>query len=124
MKRKLLIGFLLAIFSLTSGQRTIKEGDKVVFVYVENRPNNFIVIPNIGKLYSFKIYRKLKDENDYKLVATKTKPPLPMRYNVTPYGVTWEDKESHTRDIDYKVIAYDKKDIQICEMVIIWKDKK
>lgn len=124
MKKLLLIGCFLTVYILTYGQKDIKEGDKIVFVYFENRPNNLIVIPNIGKLHTFKIYRKQKNEKDFLLVATKTKPPLPMRYNVTPYSVTWEDKEIHSREIDYKVVAFNKKEEQLCEMNIVWEDKK
>ncbi len=124
MKKILWIIFLSTFFYTSYGQKNIKEGDKIVLVYYENRPNNYIVIPNLGKLHTFKILRKLKNENDYKLVTTQKKPPLPMRYNVTPYSVTWEDTEFHTRDIDYKIIAFNKDGEELCEMKIVWEEKK
>lgn len=109
------------------GQNNIKPGDKIVFVYYENRPKNFILIPNVGKLHTFKIYRKLKGENEseFKLITEKKKPALPMRENSpAPWGVRWEDPDYHSRDIDYKVLAFDKKGNELCQMQIIWEEAK
>jgi hypothetical protein len=122
MKRKLLTFIFICFSLIVFGQKKVDTLDKVVFVYYENRKTNFIVIPNTGKLYSFKIYRKPKDDTLFVQVAEKKKPPLPMRYNVTAYGVTWVDKEFHTREVDYKVIAFDKKGNEICEMYVIWEN--
>jgi len=124
MKKIILILFLTTIIYASYGQKEIRAEDKIVFVYYENEPNNLIVIPNIGKLHTFKIYRKLREENEYKLVVTKKKPLLPMRYNVTPYSVSWEDTGFHSREIDYKIIALNKKGVELCEMKVIWQDKK
>ena len=121
--------FLLLTISFIStslfGQKKIDSSGQVVFVYYENRKTNFIVIPNIDRLHSFKIYRKKQDDSTFIQVAERKKPPLPMRHNITPYGVTWEDKDYHSKEVEYKVVAFDKKDNEICKMNVIWeKDSK
>ena len=48
-----------------------------------------------------------------------------MRENSpAPWGVKWEDPDYHSRDIDYKVFAFDKNGNQLCEMQIIWEEEK
>ena len=123
---KSLITTLLFISILTFGygQKEIKSKDKIVFVLFEKQVKNVIMIPNYGKLYKFKIYRRISSNDEFKLMTEKKKPPLPLRYNVTPYGVTWEDPDYHTRDIEYKILAFDKKDNELCEMQIVWEEKK
>jgi len=116
---------ILSIISYTSfGQKNIKDVTEIAFVYYVNRPYNIIVIPNIGRLHTFKIYRKTENDNEYKLAVVKKKPPLPMRFRVTPYGVIWKDKYFHTRDIAYKVIAFNRKGDELGEMKIIWDENK
>ena len=118
---------LLFLTKVTFGQKKIDPGDKLVFVYYEKYPKNFILIPNVGKLHSFKIYRKLKSESDssFKFMAERKKPPLPMRANSpAPWGVNWEDPDYHSRDIDYKVLAFDKDGNELCQMQIIWEEEK
>jgi len=123
MKRKLL-GFVLTLISLNVvGQKKIDTAKQVAFVYFENRRTNLIVIPNIDRLYSFKIFRRTKTDTLFALVAEKKKPPLPMRYNITPYGVTWNDTEFNTTDVDYKVISFDKKGNRICELKVMWENQ-
>lgn len=117
-----LIAITFLFISLNSiGQKNVDTTQQVAFVYFENRKTNFIVIPNIDRLSTFKIYRKLNTDSAFIEVAVKKKPPLPMRYNVTSYGVTWEDKEYNTRNIDYQIIAFDKKGNRICELKIMWE---
>ena len=129
MKKKYLL-LILTLVSLTLfGQKKIDTTRQIAFVYFQNRKTNLIVIPNIDRLYSFKIYRKTKIDSSFAQVAEKKKPPLPMRYNVSPYAVTWEDKENNTTDIEYKILSFDKRGDEICELKIIWentssKDKK
>jgi hypothetical protein len=124
------IGFLFSMlfFSMlfTFGQKEIKETDKIVFCYVENRLKNFIVIPNFrGKLYNFEIYRKLKSESEFKLIVSKKKPAIPLRTNhPSVYSVQWEDPDYHSRDVDYKILCYDKKGNEHGEMQIIWEEEK
>jgi len=123
MKKVLFIIFFSSFFATSFGQNDVKEEDKTAFVLFNNVTKNVIIIPNLGKLHTFKIYRKLKEESDFQLVATKKKPPLPMRDNITPYGVTWEDT-LHSRDIEYKIVALNKKGEELCEMKVIWQEKK
>jgi hypothetical protein len=48
-----------------------------------------------------------------------------MRENSpAPWGVKWEDPDYHSRDIDYKVLAFDKKGNELCQMQIIWEQTK
>lgn len=116
---------LTFIFSInTFAQKEIKASDKIVFIYYENPKNNLIVIPNLGKFHTFKIFRKQKSDTSFVLVAEKKKPPLPLRYNITQFAVSWEDTEYHTRDIDYKILAFDRKENELCEMQIIWEKNK
>lgn len=100
---------------LTFGQKEVKETDKIAFCYVENRPKNFIVIPNFrGKLYNFEIYRKLNSESEYKLITSKKKPAIPLRTNhPSEYSVQWEDPDYHSRDVNYKILCYDKKEMNM-----------
>jgi hypothetical protein len=124
MKKIIYVLLFIALYSCSSSPQQIREIDKVVLIYYQNRPNNLIIIPNTGKLPKFKIYRKLKSETEFRLVAIKNRPPLPMRYNVTQYGVSWVDKEFNTQDVDYKIIACNSNDETICEMDIIWQDNQ
>jgi hypothetical protein len=76
-QKLIVVTILFLFYSATSfGQSDIKPGDKIVFVYYENRSKNFILIPNVGKLHTFKIYRKLKgeSESEFKLMTEKKKP--------------------------------------------------
>jgi len=123
MKRKL-FGLILILISLNVfGQKKIDTAKQVAFVYFENRKNNLIVIPNIDRLYSFKIYRRQKSDTSFVQVAEKKRPALPMKYNVTSYGVTWEDKEYNMPDIDYKIVSFDKGGKQICELKVMWENQ-
>jgi len=117
----------LFYFKVSVAQENIKPEDKIVFVYYENLSKNIILIPNVGKLHAFKIYRKLKSENEseFKLMAEKKKPMLPMRENSpAPWGVKWKDPDYHSRDIDYKILAFDKSGNELCQMQIIWDHAK
>jgi hypothetical protein len=122
MKRKILIIVFICFSLFAFGQKKLDTLSKIAFVYYENRKANFIAIPNTGKFYSFKIYRKTKDDTLFVQVVEKKKPPLPMRYNITPYGITWVDKEYHTREVDYKITAFDKKGNEICKMYVMWEN--
>ena len=112
------------IFSLTNGQERINPGYKLAMVYYENHDKNFILIPNMGKFWSFKVYHKLKTETEYKFVGEKRKPRLPFGYISFPYEVKIEDTAFHSREIDYKILAFDKRGREICEMKIIWDEEK
>lgn len=46
-----------------------------------------------------------------------------MRYNITPYSVMWEDQKYNTPDVSYKIISFDKKGQEICELKIIWENQ-
>src|SRR6476646_5784119 len=121
MKEKFL-GLLLTIISLNVlAQKKIDSTRQVAFVYFENRKTNLIVIPNIDKLYSFKIFRRTITDTSFVQVAEKKKPPLPMRYNITPYGVTWDDKEYNTPHVDYKILSFNKQGDRICELRVMWE---
>jgi hypothetical protein len=65
-------------------------------------------IENPGKIHYI---RRLK----------KKKPALPERRYGTPYSVGWPDKGVHTRNVDYKVFAFDKKGQRICELRVFWE---
>lgn len=101
-------------------QKELKPSHKIAFVIFENRYTNFILIPNLGKLHSFKIYRKQKNEVDFKFIDEIKKPILPIRNECGPgYAVCWEDPKYRSRDVDYKIVAFNKKGVEICEMIII-----
>ena len=117
--------FILFCTLLTTtlcAQKKIDSSGQVAFVYYENRPTNLIVIPNIDKLFSFKIFTKKPTDQIFVLVGEKKKPLLPMRYNISPYAVTWEDKHYQGTEIEYKVIAFDKKGVEICSLNVIWEN--
>lgn len=78
----------------------------------------------MGKFHSFKVYHKLKTETEFKFVAEKRKPRFPLGYNSFPREVKLEDTKFHSREIDYKIIAFDKRGLEICEMKIIWDEEK
>jgi hypothetical protein len=119
------LSILMALLtSLTFGQEKKDPKDKLVFVYFENREKNLLVIPNTSRLHTFKIYSKLKSDTTFILVAEKKKPLLPMRYNISPYSVSWQDPTYHTRNIVYKVLAFDRKGNELCEMTVIWEREK
>ncbi len=69
MKRNLLIIILILFYLSAPAQKAPDPSEKIVFVYCESRLTNYIVIPNIGKLYSFKIYRKTKADTGFIQVA-------------------------------------------------------
>lgn len=115
---------LLFTVTVVFGQKQATDPEKIVFVYYKGRPHNFIVIPNIGKFKSFKIYRKQATDTSFVQVVEKKKPLLPMRNNITPYAVTWEDDGSSSRAIEYKIYAFSKEGEEICEMKIIWEGDK
>lgn len=131
MKRILLIKLIL-IFALwfsysfiILAQDELKPSDKIVYVVFENRFTNFVLIPNRGKLPYFKIYRKHKTETDFTYIGELEKPSFADRNECGySYGVCWEDPKYHSRDVDYKVLALDKKGIELCEMIIIWEKEK
>ena len=118
----LLISFSFCICKLVA-QKRIDTTKQVAFIYYENLNANLIVIPNFDKLYSFKLYRRVKEDTLYKEIAELKKPLLPERYYGTPYSVGWHDKEVHTRNVDYKVLAFDKTGGRICELLIFWEKK-
>jgi hypothetical protein len=127
MKSKLLLKaaihflFVHSLFFVYA-QKEINPNYKIAYVILENRYTNFILIPNQGKFHSFKIYRKLKADTSFVFLEEKYKPILPIKNEVgTPYGVSWEDPKFHSREVDYKVIAFDKKGNQLCEMQMIWE---
>ena len=120
MKEIVVTCFISFVSLIAFGQKEISPGDKLVFVYYENRPHNLIAIPNMGKLYSFKIYRKQTGDTTFQFIIEKKRPLLPMRYNMTQYGVTWEDIGYHSKDVDYKVIAFDKAGKELCIMNVMW----
>jgi hypothetical protein len=121
---KILLGFILTSISLNvCGQKKIDSTGQVAFVYFEKRKTNLIVIPNVDRLYSFKIYRKAGTDTLFVQVGEKKRPPLPMKYNITPYSVTWEDKEYNTADVIYRILAFDKKGTNICELKVIWENQ-
>ena len=93
------------------------------FVLYENQTSNLIVIPNLGKYHTFKFFRKNKEDSEYELVTIKKKPPLPMRYRMTPYEVKWEDTGVHSREVEYQIIAFKKNGEEICTMKIIWDEE-
>ena len=103
------------------GQKKIDTTRSLAFVFYKDKPSNLIVIPNIEKYHFFKIYRKTNVDTSFLFVVEKKKPPLPMRYNISPYSVSWEDKDYHTREVNYKIFAFNKRGMQICEMTIIWE---
>lgn len=120
--------YALAIFSiissLASGQTKVNQGTRLAMVYYENRKENFSLIPNMGIFYSFKVYRKTKKEIEYRFVAEKRRPRLPLGYVSFPFEVKLKDNEFHSREIDYKILAFDKIGREICEMKIIWDEEK
>ena len=124
MKRLVATLLFITVLKLSYGQQKIQAKDNIAFILFEKQDKNAIVIPNYGKLYKFKIYRRISSNEEFKLITEKKKPSSPLRYNVTPYGVTWEDPDYHTRDIEYKILAFDKKDKELCEVQIIWAEKK
>lgn len=124
MTKAALCFFLFIIPYLAFAQKQTIEGERIVFVYYKDKPHNFIVIPNIGKFKSFKIYRKQETDTSFVQVAEKKKPLLPMRNNITPYAVTWEDEAGSSRKIDYKIYAFGKNDEEIGKMKIIWEGDK
>lgn len=115
---------LISILRFGYGQGEIEVRDNIAFVLLEKQDKNTIVIPNYEKLHKFKIYRRISSNHEFNLVTEKKKPSLPTKYSVTPYGITWGDPDYHTRDIEYKILAFDKKDKQLCEIHIIWEQKK
>src|SRR5450631_2497557 len=119
-KMLLLISFSLCIGKLVA-QNKIDTTGQLAFIYYEKLKGNLIVIPNLDKLYSFKLYRKAKEDSLYQEIAELKKPALPERRFGTPYSVGWPDKGVHTRDVDYKVIAFDKKGGRICELHVFWE---
>ena len=114
----------LCAFSVNA-QKKIEHTHKIVFVYFEKYEKNYIVIPNFGKLYSFKIYRKLKNESDYQFMIEKRRPSIQVRSNWPgTRSVHWKDPDYHSRDIDYQIFAFDKLGNELCEMEIIWEKDK
>jgi hypothetical protein len=112
------ISFCFGKLFAQSGKDTASQ---VAFVYYENLKANLIVIPNFGRLYSFKLYRRAKEDSSYQEIAELKKPALPERRYGTPYSVGWPDKGVHSRNVDYKVIAFDKNGGRICELRVFWE---
>jgi hypothetical protein len=81
-----------------------------------------IYIPNQDKYSQFKIYKKKKTENDYKLITTINSSENTSTKN--PYSATWTDQEEGTTDVDYKIEAYSRIGSKICDMHIIWQCSK
>jgi hypothetical protein len=104
------------------GQRLIDSTKQIAFVYFKNRNANLIIVPNIERLHTFKFYRKSITDTAYLQVAEKKKPPIPLKTNFPTYGVSWEDTLYNTNDVDYMIIAFDKKGKEICKITVIWED--
>lgn len=121
--RKTQFVLLFCILTLVGYNQTISETDKTVFCYFENRPHNFIVIPNFrGNLHHFKIYRKLKTDTAYTYILELKKPAIPLRSNKPGvYSVSWEDLDYHSREVDYKILYYTKNEKETGEMEIVWE---
>jgi hypothetical protein len=116
----LLTGFSLCIGKIVA-QTKIDTTGQVAFIYYEKLKANLIVIPNLDKLYSFKLYRKVREDSLYQEIAELKKPALPERRYGTQYSVGWPDKGVHSRNVDYKVIAFDKNGGRICELHVFWE---
>jgi hypothetical protein len=104
------------------GQKQVDSTRQLAFVYFKNRNANLIVVPNIDKLHSFRFYRKSKSDTIFVQVAEKTKPAIPLKTNFPTWGVSWEDPENSGKDVDYMIIALDRKGKEICKLNVIWED--
>jgi len=124
MKKLVATLLFISILKLGYGQQEILPKDNIAFILFEKQDRNAILIPNYGKLHKFKIYRRISSNDEFKLVTEKKKPPVPLKDNVTPHGVTWQDPDYHTRDIEYKILAFDKKGKELGEVQVIWAEKK
>lgn len=119
---KLFLPLIVTFFpAIVFSQKLVDPVGQLAFVYYQNRQTNLIVIPNIDKLNTFKIYRRSINDSTFVQVAKKKKTPLPMRYNISPYSVSWEDKEYHSKEVEYEIIAFDKKGNEICKLNVIWE---
>ena len=85
----------------------------------------YLTIPTKALVFDNNKYMVViaKTDTTFVQIAEKKKPPLPMRYNISPYSVTWEDKEYNTSDLNYRILSYDKKGKEICELKVIWENK-
>jgi hypothetical protein len=124
MKVIFILFFLLVADADLFAQDEYTTADKLVYVKLEGYERNYIVIPNHASFNNFKIYRKLKGEQEFRLIDKKNKPLLPVSNDYSPYAVFWTDPDSLSRNIEYKILAFDKDDKQLCEMEIIWEKEK
>jgi len=65
------VAIFFTVFSLANGQKPITPGYKLAMVYYENHDKNFILIPNMGKFHSFKVYHKPKQRLNTNLLERK-----------------------------------------------------
>jgi hypothetical protein len=103
------------------GQNTHEQGNPA-FVIKGKSASNLIYIPNQEKHYQFKIYKKKKADNGYKLFATVNSSKNTSSKN--PYSATWTDQEEDTTDVNYKIEACSRFGSKICDMRVIWQCSK
>ena len=119
-----IVMFVLPLFFVPlQGQNYIQN--KLAFVTNNEQSHNFIFIPNYGKYYQFKIYRKTDGETDYQLLETVTRPISPNSNKLTTcYSIEWTDQNSHSNNYSYKIEACNKNGSKICDMNLIWQCAK
>lgn len=120
--RALFVTSLIVLISaFIHGQNNHEQGNPA-FVINGKSASNLIYIPNQEKYYQFKIYKKKKADNEYKLFATINSSENVSTKN--PYSATWTDQEEGATDVDYKIEAYSRIGSKICDMHVIWQCSK
>jgi hypothetical protein len=82
---------LLMLQSCASTPATIAPEMQFGYVLIGGEDGNQIIIPNLDEVPAYNIYRQKSDDTTFIFIAKEKRPPLPMRYRISPYAVEWAD---------------------------------
>jgi len=108
---------ILFFCSCTIPPRTKEDiNDQWALVFLGDGNGNRIRILNFDRLLAFNIYSTDLENDSLIFVKRLDRPKLPMRYNFSEYGVEWIDKNDHSLETKYKILAVDENGNEYIEL--------
>jgi hypothetical protein len=100
----LILLYLLGLSGCASTPTTIQPELQFGWVVIGEENGNRLIIPNHDVIPAYNIYRQGKNDTTFVFITKEKRPNLPMRFQVTQYGIEWVDKE-YKAPVKYKVMG-------------------